>query len=517
MLRWTSLGLGLFALVGCGESPESDATSTSTSPLSRNFEARMLPPVVGPEPSQRAVIFYYPWYGNPQTNGAWYHWNYPGVQPPADITSRYYPALGAYSSTSPAVIAQHCAWLRRAGVGVMALSWWGRDSFEEHAAAGILDMAARYRIQVAFHIEPYHGRSAAKLVEDLAYLNARYGSHPAFFRTSSTSRHNLNYSQKGVFFLWSPVVDYDGGQTVSAEYWRTALDAIHAANPSSLVIGHQTDARWVDGGHFDGLYNYGSLAHNVVGTFDWSKSLPPGAWYVPSVLPGATFWNNSAPWPDLPRRNGATYAEQWHESLGTGVQPQLVSITSFNEWHEGTQIEPLEIDAVNSHGESYSTFWPLAPDTYLDRTASEVASFVNTAWPQIFPGRIRIRTTSDWTTLRITSGAGWLRPETVSVSPSALMARLENNVIYLTQPLESANAGASVELTLDLAYSGISYQSQSPVTFAIERGHLGSTTVTLWNSTWGIPVQVADFTWSGIAPGPQNVAYYPIPVSALLP
>jgi hypothetical protein len=97
------------------------------------------------------------------------------------------------------------------------------------------------------------------------------------------------------------------------------------------------------------------------------------------------------------------------------------------------------------------------------------------------------------------------------------MARLENDVLYLTQPVEHAEAGQTVELTIDLAYSGISYQSHDPVVFAVERGYLGSTRVTLWNSTWGSPAQVADFTWGGITPGPHNVAHYPIPVAALLP
>jgi len=105
----------------------------------------------------------------------------------------------------------------------------------------------------------------------------------------------------------------------------------------------------------------------------------------------------------------------------------------------------------------------------------------------------------------------------MSVSPDTIMARMENGKIYLTQPLASANGGQSVLLTIDLAYSGISYASQAPVTFAVERGHLGSTTVTLWNSTWGSPYQVAEFTWGGIQPDPLNTAYFRIPVNHFLP
>ncbi len=75
------------------------------------------PPVEGPEPSERVAVFYYPWYGNPAVNGAWIHWEGPNFAPPEDISSDYYPALEAYSSMDPAVVANHFAWLREAGVG----------------------------------------------------------------------------------------------------------------------------------------------------------------------------------------------------------------------------------------------------------------------------------------------------------------------------------------------------------------------------------------------------------------
>ena len=44
-------------------------------------------------------LFYYPWYG--AANGPtkqWNHWNGGGRKPPQDITSNYYPVLGAYDS-----------------------------------------------------------------------------------------------------------------------------------------------------------------------------------------------------------------------------------------------------------------------------------------------------------------------------------------------------------------------------------------------------------------------------------
>ena len=38
------------------------------------------------------------------------------------------------------------------------------------------------------------------------------------------------------------------------------------------------------------------------------------------------------------RKGGNTYKENWNNAVSCGAK--IISITSFNEWHEGTQIEP---------------------------------------------------------------------------------------------------------------------------------------------------------------------------------
>jgi len=103
-----------------------------------------LPPVEGPDPSPRVAAFYYPWYGNLTVDGQWIHWDQVGFQPPKDISSDYMPALGAYSSNDPAVVAQHMAWLRQAGVGVIIVSWWDRVPVKQRPVPLILQMARRY-------------------------------------------------------------------------------------------------------------------------------------------------------------------------------------------------------------------------------------------------------------------------------------------------------------------------------------------------------------------------------------
>ena len=89
--------------------------------------------------------FYYGWYASPGTDGVWGHWDHPylpnwdksdkrdyptGKHRPEenDLGSDFYPALGPYSSSDPAVIEDHMEQVRSAGVGVIVFSWYPPDS-----------------------------------------------------------------------------------------------------------------------------------------------------------------------------------------------------------------------------------------------------------------------------------------------------------------------------------------------------------------------------------------------------
>ena len=77
--------------------------------------------------------FYYPWYGNPATDGSYLHWNHiylphwdkkenarwPSGRhtPPEDIGATFYPKLGPYSSRDNDVMHNHMQQIRSAGIG----------------------------------------------------------------------------------------------------------------------------------------------------------------------------------------------------------------------------------------------------------------------------------------------------------------------------------------------------------------------------------------------------------------
>jgi len=458
------------------------------------------PPVAGPEPSSRVAAFYYPWYRTPDVDGYWDHWGDGEFNPPLDIPSDYYPALGVYSAADPLIVAQHCAWLREAGVGVVVSSWWGQRSRGDLAVPLLLDIAEHYGIQVAFHIEPYEGRAASGFVEDVQYIYEQYGDHKAFFRSTASSRWSPDDRPKGLFFLFAPArpaaAATGGDRPVDAGYWSEALDAVHALPGGCLVLAAAVPGSWIDGGHFDGIYNYVTIDLDWAGGFRWAQSLPPGAWYVPSVMPGNSPRRIGYPEEDyVPRQGGATYDEQWEAALGVGVEPALVTITSFNEWHEGTQIEPAAVGATNGRGYTYDDYGPLPPEGYLALTEQWITRFLQTTWPASTALRIWIETTSDWTTFNLISGADWLRPSLVSASVKATYATMDADHFLLRQPIERANAGRRVGMTIDVLFSG--WDVGGTLVFEIERGGLGWTRVQLSKLVDGEYVVAETLSWSG--------------------
>jgi len=159
------------------------------------------------QPYDKVHAFYYPWYGNLQTDKFHYHWNhqqfvkegeaknYPGGD---DVAANFYPKLGCYSSNSDQDLDAHMLMLRRAKAGVISTSWWGKDSYTDKAVPRLLDAAAKHNIKVCFHIEPFPGRNAQSTRDAIVYIIDRYGSHSAFYRYGKDKPHPMFYRHRPV-------------------------------------------------------------------------------------------------------------------------------------------------------------------------------------------------------------------------------------------------------------------------------------------------------------------------------
>jgi glycoprotein endo-alpha-1,2-mannosidase len=109
----------------------------------------------GDTPSARLHAFYYPWYGTPEVDGGWSHWNHEvlddsGLRFPGgdDIGANFYPLAGCTSSNSEAHVERHMRELRRARVGVLCVSWWGVDSFSDRTLPLLFRLAEKHGIAI---------------------------------------------------------------------------------------------------------------------------------------------------------------------------------------------------------------------------------------------------------------------------------------------------------------------------------------------------------------------------------
>jgi hypothetical protein len=74
------------------------------------------------------------------------------------------------------------------------------------------------------------------------------------------------------------------------------------------------------------------------------------------------------------RRDGATYDALWKAAIR--ARPDGITITSFNEWGEGTQIEPAQAKpGYLSYNGSWGLTGAAAQMAYLTRTAYWTARF----------------------------------------------------------------------------------------------------------------------------------------------
>ncbi|KAI5102026.1 glycoprotein endo-alpha-1,2-mannosidase, partial [Silurus meridionalis] len=343
-----------------------------------------------PPPNYNVHVFYYTWYGNPRFDGKYIHWNHPLLphwnanvaqnyatgthEPPDDIGANFYPALGAYSSRDPSVIEVHMQQLRTAAIGVLAVSWYPPGMKDENGEPTenivplILEVAAKYKVKVVFHIEPYQERNDKNMFENIKYIIEKYGEHPAFFRYKSSTGKLLplfyiydSYLQSPK--IWAQLLKSTGKTSIR----NTPYDSIFIG----LLVEEKHKSEILAAG-FDGVYtyfatnsfSYGSSQSNwkSIKAFCDQNSLI----FIPSVGPGYID-TSIRPWNGQNTRNrinGKYYETSLKAALDT--KPQIVSVTSFNEWHEGTQIETA-IPKMRGKN-AYLDYLPYKPTLYLDIT-----------------------------------------------------------------------------------------------------------------------------------------------------
>ncbi|HZT38024.1 MAG TPA: glycoside hydrolase family 99-like domain-containing protein [Bryobacteraceae bacterium] len=289
---------------------------------------------------REVLAFYYGWYGNPQISGRWYHWKDVDVSRKYIAESTHYPALGPYDSHDPAVVDTHCREAKDAGVTGFIVSWWRQGDFHDEGLPLLLNAAQKYGLKISAYYEtvpPRDHPSVDGAVDDLLYLARKYGGHPAW----------LKIQGRPVFFIYGRAI----GQ-LGLDGWRRVIDRFTAQYAQGAAfIGDRIspEAALI----FDGIHTYNPTGQTKGKTpeqlDEWAKKTFPewvrtaGANRISciTIIPGyddSVQPSRKPPRPITERFNGKTYRILFQNAIA--ADPDWILITSWNEWHEGSEIEP---------------------------------------------------------------------------------------------------------------------------------------------------------------------------------
>jgi hypothetical protein len=294
--------------------------------------------------SQKLVLaFHYVWYGTPFGPAEqWRHW--PGGHEPKYnpdlvyygkrmIDAPDYPLDGVYDSLDPVVIRRQLRELPQAGIDASIVSWWGIDDYSDRVLDALVEKAAGtgHRITLYYETPMVKRRKgeqteADRIFEDLKHILARHAAKDAWLKVDG-----------------KPVVVLYVVNTYPLPVWQEAKDRLKAEGFDPFFLGDTFNLEALS--VMDGLHTYNPVRRLVTGE-DVAATYrqvaegvhSQGKLFAATVIPGFDDRKIRTPGTLLARENGGCYNKTWQAALG--CEPDWVLVTSWNEWHEGSEIEP---------------------------------------------------------------------------------------------------------------------------------------------------------------------------------
>lgn len=323
----------------------------------------------------RVLALYYPWYATPTVSGHWTHQDGVDIAHKRIASHTHYPALGPYDSADPAVLDRHLAQAKAAGIDTLVCSWWGPGDMTDANLHRLLARAPAFGLTVCAYWEhPSHPGDPKATEEDLASLLTAVGQEPGYLKVGG----------KPVVFLYAQTC-----RTLAMGQWVTLLhDIAKRFPPGALTIGNGLGAGdlaiddllvW-DGWHTLEAPGPFPLPQNKATRQAAAQqqrdlfALPLGqarylhSLFVETVMPGFDERRPNAaagrpPGAVLDRQGGALYRALWEQAIQD--KPDWVLINSFNEWHNGTEIEPSA-----EEGDRFLTLTRAEADRFKGRAAA---------------------------------------------------------------------------------------------------------------------------------------------------
>ena len=336
--------------------------------------------------------YYYPWYLNDFHGGNYLREH---LVPPQ------LPELGEYNDREAATINQHLSWSRDAGVDFWVASWWGAGGREDVTLKDYIFTSSQLgSLKIALFYETV-GRTSnfsdfSRIAPDITYIATTYFSHPNYLKvdgrpvlfvyltrvltaygtladTVTTMRAAASAQGYDIYLVGDEV--FGSPPTSTASIAR--LDAItnYDVYGSTGASGHAGQAA-VDN-YYSAQSGWRDLAHTA------------GAAFIPAVSPGFNDKGVRTGHPLLSRKltAGGEFGSLF-EAMLKGAKPladadidYMLMVTSWNEWHEDTQIEPVaaadptNVDNSGSYDYTNGYYYEGYGSRYLDILEQETVPF----------------------------------------------------------------------------------------------------------------------------------------------
>ena len=294
--------------------------------------------------SPKIMVHYMPWYASKPVSGEWgWHWTMNHFDPDTiadngrrEIASHYYPLIGPYDSNDPHALECHVLLMKFAGIDGAIIDWYGIKDHYDYAAIH------RNTNHLITYIKKA-GLSFAICYED---QTIKHLVNDGILRESEALNHGkdvLRWMQDHWF--------------VADEYAKIA------GRPLLLVFGPQyfKGASWKE--LFSGLpqspyfYTLNTLQEGADGVFGWppvhdDRVVSPAAWraYLSQLYEKGGVGTAFPKFHDIYEEAGVRESygyldDQEGEVFGetlelAGARASLIQIVTWNDYGEGTIIEP---------------------------------------------------------------------------------------------------------------------------------------------------------------------------------
>lgn len=278
------------------------------------------------------------------------------------------PRIGRYRGDDPTVAGFHITDAAEAGIDVFAVNWFAGES-DRALREGLLrapnldqirfcihyDMAIRFNVaSLSFDLSKPIPRVA--FISDMRYIAQSYMNHPQYYRINGRpvviiylsriitgdlegvldlARSELSDLGVDVYFVGDEIEDGDRGIDANRMRLFDAITSYNLYNPFVVEAGFDTLPEWTQ--YARGVYDeWRAVAARtrVKGRGSLTVDFQPGV--IPQYNDTPVRQGN------LPITSSSTreFSDMLAMARATSGPGGVIWITSWNEWHEGTTIEP---------------------------------------------------------------------------------------------------------------------------------------------------------------------------------